>query len=635
MADVIERIGELLARLQSPDFYEREEAVKELGTYQQDEAVAGLVIAIEDPDLGIRELAANLLCGMKSGTAAQLLCSFLAHLDISTRNLAAEILVRMGSDAVPALADTLNSDDYDVRKFAVDVLGLIRDERAIEPICQRLWDDNANVVCSAAEALGEIGSPAAVPHLLAAYDKIEDVRLPAIEALGKIGDPAALEHLYRSLSTDDPMILYAVIDAIGQIGNLDSIPHLQKFMNQPELPIAETAMSAAIKVSVRNNGRIGCDLPLDRFTDFLFDGVKKGNEEITEFTLGRLSHWYGSHVIKNLLQVLDCVDESKLGKITEALALVGRSHSELMIEHLHKASKESKLRLLDVIKHFVDEPIARQLLPMADDPEPDVRRQIAYLLGVSGCRDAVAKLRDLTKDGTGHVRAAAYAALGWLANDEDLDFIMEGLTDKYSDVRESAAGALIIIGGPKVVERLTAELYYEDTERQRLAVMALGWIGEREVIEPLLRAVNHQDAGVRKSAVTALAKFESITTFEPLLVALTDENSGVRKAAVTTLVALKGEAAVNDIRFLLSDSDIWVRYHTITALAECGNRAAAAFLIPLLQDEQDIVKIAAAKALATLGAADALPALSKLSQEKNKDVVEAVDMAVCALGGQS
>ena len=246
MADVIERIGELLAKLQSPDFYEREEAVKELGTYQQDEAVAGLVIAIEDPDMGIRELASDMLCKLKSGTAAQLLCSFLAHLDIATRNLAAEILVRMGQDAVPSLIETLKSDDYDVRKFAVDVLGLIRDERAIDPLCQRLWDDNANVVCSAAEALGEIGSAAAVPHLLAVYDKIEDVRLPSIEALGKIGDPSALEHLYRSLDTRDPMVLYAVIDAIGQIGDLNSIPHLQRFVARPELPLAETAMNAVI-----------------------------------------------------------------------------------------------------------------------------------------------------------------------------------------------------------------------------------------------------------------------------------------------------------------------------------------------------------------------------------------------------
>ena len=92
---------------------------------------------------------------------------------------------------------------------------------------------------------------------------------------------------------------------------------------------------------------------------------------------------------------------------------------------------------------------------------------------------------------------------------------------------------------------------------------------------------------------------------------------------------------MNDIRFLLGDPDIWVRYHTIAAIAECGNKSAASILLPLLQDDQDIVKIAAAKALATLGAADALPELSKLSHEKNKDVVEAADMAVSVLGGQS
>ncbi len=76
----MERIGELLSRLQSPDFFEREEAVKELGRYREDEAVAGLVLAIEDADLGIRELAADFLTEIKGETASELLCRFLAHL---------------------------------------------------------------------------------------------------------------------------------------------------------------------------------------------------------------------------------------------------------------------------------------------------------------------------------------------------------------------------------------------------------------------------------------------------------------------------------------------------------------------------------------------------------------------------
>ena len=88
MSHVVETIGELLSRLQSPDFFEREEAVKELGRYREDEAVAGLVLAIEDADLGIRELAADFLTEIKGRTASELLCRFLAHPDIVTRNLA-------------------------------------------------------------------------------------------------------------------------------------------------------------------------------------------------------------------------------------------------------------------------------------------------------------------------------------------------------------------------------------------------------------------------------------------------------------------------------------------------------------------------------------------------------------------
>ncbi|MCK4372060.1 MAG: HEAT repeat domain-containing protein, partial [candidate division Zixibacteria bacterium] len=79
MSTAIDQIAELLTRLQSPDFYEREEAVRNLGSYDADEAVAGLVMALEDPDMGIRELAADLLAQMKGDTTAQLLVRFLGH----------------------------------------------------------------------------------------------------------------------------------------------------------------------------------------------------------------------------------------------------------------------------------------------------------------------------------------------------------------------------------------------------------------------------------------------------------------------------------------------------------------------------------------------------------------------------
>ncbi len=219
MSNVIERIGQLLTSLQSPDFYEREEAVKELGRYTEDEAVAGLVLALEDTDLGIRELAADVLGKMQGEIVSQLLIRFLAHGDIGTRNLSAEILVRIGVPAVQPLVEALESDDPDVRKFVVDVLGLIGDVSTVQPLCRSLSDENANVVCSAAEALGEVGSSEAIPELVAAYQRCEDTRLQVIEALGKIGDPSCidmlfgfLKHIRESLPSSNLVyIAYAVI----------------------------------------------------------------------------------------------------------------------------------------------------------------------------------------------------------------------------------------------------------------------------------------------------------------------------------------------------------------------------------------------------------------------------------------
>jgi len=633
MDNVVERIGELLAKLQSPDFYERENAVKELGTYNKDEAVAGLIIALEDPDLGIREVAAEHLTKIKGATASQLLVRFLEHNDIGTRNLASEILVKIGREAVPALLEHINDDDYDVRKFIVDVLGLIKDEQAIEAVCQKLWDENNNVVCSAAEALGEIGSAEAVPHLIAVSEKVEDARLPAVEALGKIGDPSILPHLYKCLKTDDPMVEYAVLEAIGQIGVTDSIKELMPFLDSPDRSIAETAMMAVINISNRRGGRIDDDLPLDKFTDFLFDGIRNRNEDITDFTLNRLTHWYGNTIIESMLGVIDCVDEDRFRRISDILSDVGYPVGKMVVKKLVTTTSNSlRLKLLDVLKPVVTSDLAADILPFADDQDPEVRQRIAHLLGISGHSGAIQTLRKLVLDSNGHVRSAAYSALGWLCTEDDVDLIMTGLDDKYPDVREAAVGALIVIGGSKVIAKFNADLYHEDAERQRLAVTALGWIGERDVVDPLVRATNHPDAGVRKSAINSLARLGQLPDIEPITMALNDESSAVRKAAVSALVALVGERAVHDIRLLLDDEDVWVRYHTIGAIGALRKPEFTEYLLPCLEDDQDVVKLATAKAMAELGDRRAIPALNKLAQEKNADLVRAAKAALSTIG---
>lgn len=634
MENAVERIGELLSRLQSADFYEREDAVRELGTYNTDEAVAGLVLAIEDPDLGIRELAADRLVEMAGPTTSRLLIKFLAHADIGVRNLASEILVRIGADAVPAAVEEIGTDDSDVRKFIVDVLGLIAHPSAVEPLCQCLWDECANVACSAAEALGEIRAVEAVPHLIAAYEKIDDVRLQAVEALGKIGDTAALDKLYTLLQESDPTLVFATVEAIGNIGKPESVAYLSPVLNGNDTLLAESALTAVIRISARSRGRVDTDLPLDRFAAFLFDGVRHGNPEITAFMLNRLPHWFGNTILTGLLDVLDCLADNDFKRVADILSGVGPGAAQAIVKKLAEPhlARDLRMKLFDLLRQFVDEDIARQILPHATDADPEIRQKVAHVLGISGYRGAVPVLKELAVDSNGHVRSAALGALGWLGNQEDVDFIVKGLDDSYPDVREAAVGALVIIGGPVVIKKFTADLFHEDAERQRLAVTALGWIGEDSVIQPLLCAINHESPDIRKSAIASLSRMGAVEDVHPILVALNDENSSVRKAAVTALVSLRGTEAMNDIRFLLDDEDMWVRYHTICAIGELGQEEHARYIMPYLNDDLDIIKIAAVKALAGMGIRDAVPDLDRLTREKNQDVVDAAQQALSSIG---
>lgn len=631
MDNVIDQIGELLSQLQSPDFFVREKAVEQLGTFDRDEAVAGLIMAIEDPDAGIRELASEHLMRIQGDTAAQLLIEFLGHDDIGVRNLAAEIIVKFGSKAVPHLVAAIDVDDYDVRKFIVDILGLIKDEQSTGALCQKLYDENINVVCSAAEALGEVGSPDAILALVTAFEKIEDVRLTAVEALGKIGTEEALKHLLGYLKSDDPMIQAVSIEAIGKSGLTSSVPELQKLLSNDDVSLAETALAAIISISNANDGKIDCDLPLDSFKDFLFEGMKNKDAEITRFTLGQLKHWFGTDIISGLLDVVETIEGDDLKQLIDILSSVGGSLNALVLEKFPSKSETSKRLFLDIIKPHVDETIIDTLIEFSKDEDSEVRQKIAHLIGLSGCDKAIPTLEKMTKDEVGHVRSAAYGGLGWLLTEDRIELVKDGLNDSYPDVRQAAAGALVMIGGSKVAALFRDALFEGQVQQQQLAAQALGMIGDDHVVEALLEALNHPESTIRKSAVSSLARLNNNSVYQPMTVVLNDENPAVRKAVVSALISLEGNSAVKDVRFLLEDDDMWVRYHTISTIGGLGNPDHSDLILPYLEDEQDIIKIAATKALANMKCLRATSSLLELCKGDNEDIVTAAREAISDL----
>jgi HEAT repeat protein len=629
----INRIGELLTELQSPNYNNREEAVRELSEINHDKAIAGLVIALEDADLGIRELAADYLIQNKSKLTCRLLVKFLGSDDIGTRNLASESLVKIGADSIPYLLEQINNDDHDVRKFIVDILGILKNSKTINHLCHKLQDSNLNVVCSAAEALGEIGDAMALDHLVEAYERYDEVRLQVLEALGKIKDKQSLEFLYDVLESDDKMILLVAIEAIGQIEEKDSIDKLISYLDHQEQFVAESSLLSIINICSAHGINLETEIDLNKFKDFIFDGIKNRNRKMVNFVLDHSDSWIYGDQLSQFLSALSHIDESQMSRLSDILRKVDLKAIDTVISNLTGAHPSLKINFLKLISQYLTPEITKKLIFYKNDSDPLVRKEVAFVLGESGDIDVVDTLKEFSKDQIGHVRSAAYKSLGKLNATNEVEHLFNGLNDRYPDVRESAMNALISIGTPKVIQRFNDELYTDNIEHQRLAVMALGMIGSQDVAEPLLQAVSHPDSIIRKSAIESLGNIKDLENIDPILLALNDENSGVRKASASTLVALRGTDILDNIKFMLNDDDVWVKYHVINLIGDMTDNNNVELIRKYLYDEQDLIKIATLKALSKIGTIELLEEIQRLKFESNRDVQEAAIMAVSNLQG--
>ena len=129
-----------------------------------------------------------------------------------------------GAPAVPALIQALGDSGWEVRRAAAEALGAIGDPQAVPPLIQALGhetnpfaDYRDAVRRAAAEALVKIGTPA-VPALIQALGHYwYDVRRAAAEALGAIGDPQAIPALIEALGDLSENVRRAALQAIQQI----------------------------------------------------------------------------------------------------------------------------------------------------------------------------------------------------------------------------------------------------------------------------------------------------------------------------------------------------------------------------------------------------------------------------------
>ena len=190
-------------------------------------------IALDDLKIEVRQAAVKALGSSRNPAAIPFLMEALRdsfwwfEREQVTRELLATI-ENMGEPVVEPLIEALGDREKTVRKFAITILGNLRDPRAIEEIGMALYDLHHEVSRTAAEALAQFGAPA-IDVLVEALSHPESgVRERAVFGLGKIQDERIAPYLIEMLHDPDPLIKRQAVLSISELRDKRAIPALQE-----------------------------------------------------------------------------------------------------------------------------------------------------------------------------------------------------------------------------------------------------------------------------------------------------------------------------------------------------------------------------------------------------------------------
>ncbi|MHB0937730.1 MAG: HEAT repeat domain-containing protein [Armatimonadota bacterium] len=173
-------------------------------------AIPALLKAMEHASGQARRGAMMGLTGCGDGRDLPTYGLLIEHLTAESSTVRQGAIVGLGcardARAVPELIEVLQTDPVpEVREYAALALGLIGDGRAVEPLCQALYDNVEWARSAAAWALGEIGDANAVDFLRDAMqaDKNPRFRERVDRSLYLLGDRQAAARLADLITSTD------------------------------------------------------------------------------------------------------------------------------------------------------------------------------------------------------------------------------------------------------------------------------------------------------------------------------------------------------------------------------------------------------------------------------------------------
>ncbi len=448
--------------LTDTDADNRRIAAEQLAGSNEQATITALIIALSDDSNGVRDAATRSLISIGGPTVARGIAFHLADQDIVLRNLAAKILAKLGDSAITALFPFLRDPDKDVRKFAVDILGLIGTDQSLPQLLPLLKDEDENVRVATVEALGCIGSGEATLPLCEMFTSDKSPRIYLADAMRKIGDTRSgrvlLEAFLDLVGTPDPdsLVLYAITEALGVVGGRDAYNELLAHIPDVHGQMRSIGLHALIQIAERN--RITLEFNASLREDLLQAFLE--NDVTIKMNIAKGLIQFGDReVTKAFVQALGKSDELDFYLFLE---LANRPETfGVCVEVLEnpdvKFEKEIILLLgklaSDYVRQFVlhaEYPVSRELLDRLFDAiakqwtsvDQETREMIVEAIFRIDSDHAVSFLNRVTNNADPWIHIQIIDQLISIPSRNALEFVVQSLENKDEQIREAAMMAM-------------------------------------------------------------------------------------------------------------------------------------------------------------------------------------------------
>jgi HEAT repeat protein len=259
-------LEESILQLSSLDESERIYAAEDIGLAGEVEGVNPLFQrVIDEPSQAVREAIFAALAQIPDSVVIERAAQLLSSDDCGLRSQALELLQARGDAVVPELRRLLIADDSDLRKFAVDVLSRIETPDSEQLLQIALADTDVNVVITALENVRHCHAPAlrqaVLQHALSGGAPM--LVLAAMEALCRIGDAECYRQIRERFPTLEAMpslLLGPALKLVGTNGKNGDLLELQGFLTTCEPNLRAAVLDALGNLLARSGANGISDL---------------------------------------------------------------------------------------------------------------------------------------------------------------------------------------------------------------------------------------------------------------------------------------------------------------------------------------------------------------------------------------